>query len=160
MIGGDLEQFGWMGQAVDFVEHECAAAVVFEEGLRVIDRGPGVSTYFPAVSSTQTRDDAAAFITIAEELGLPFDGDAQPLQPGDQQPLVLVLRKDLQEGIRGQIRPDFPEVDARPRFAFDPEPHGRDLVSVLDDEIGEVELAVELERARVDGERAGRRAWR
>src|SRR5262245_10533835 len=32
---------------------------------------------FPAVGSAQTRDDAAAFITVAEELGPPLDRDAE-----------------------------------------------------------------------------------
>jgi hypothetical protein len=113
---------------------------------------------FLSVSTTQTRDDMAAGIAVAEELGLPFDRNAKPLQPRDQQPLMLVLRKDLKKGIRGQLRGDFLEVDARPWLAFDPEPNGRDFVSVFDDEIGEVELAIEFERTRVHRQRTGGRA--
>jgi hypothetical protein len=32
---------------------------------------------FPAVGSAQTRDDAAAFIMVAEEFGPPLDRDAK-----------------------------------------------------------------------------------
>src|SRR5215475_4402377 len=66
---------------------------------------------------------------------------------------MLVLRKDLQESVGCQIRTDLRERNARPGFALDPEPNGRDLVTARDNEIGEVELAVEFERARMDGER-------
>src|SRR5262245_32037445 len=71
---------------------------------------------------------------------------------------MLVLRKDLQESVGCQIRTDLRERNARPGFALDPEPDGRDLVTARDNEIGEVELAVEFERARVDGKRTRRRA--
>src|SRR5215831_14886845 len=71
---------------------------------------------------------------------------------------MLVLRKDLQEGVGSQIRADLLERNARPGFALDPQPNGRDLVTARDNEIGKVELAVEFERARVDGERTRRRA--
>src|SRR5215831_5516611 len=71
---------------------------------------------------------------------------------------MLVLRKDLQEGVGSQIRADLLERNARPGFALDPQPNGRDLVTARDNEIGKIELAIEFERARVDGERTRRRA--
>src|SRR2546429_7446033 len=71
---------------------------------------------------------------------------------------MLVLRKDLQESVGSQIRADLRERNARPGLALDPEPNGWDLVTARDNEIGEIELAVEFERARVGGERARRRA--
>src|SRR6516162_7587779 len=70
---------------------------------------------------------------------------------------MLVLGKNLQESVGRQIRADLRERNARPGFALDPEPNGWDLVTARDNEIGEVELAVEFERARVDGERTRRR---
>src|SRR5215470_6137133 len=71
---------------------------------------------------------------------------------------MLVLRKNLQKSVGSQIRADLFERNARPGFALDPEPDGRDLVTARDNEIGEVELAVEFERARVHRERTRRRA--
>src|SRR5215475_10839525 len=71
---------------------------------------------------------------------------------------MLVLRENLQESGRSEIRADLFERNARPGFALDPEPNARDLVTARDNEIGEVELAVEFERARVDGERTRRGA--
>lgn len=102
----------------------------------------------------QTRDDVAAFITVAEELGLPFDRNAKLLQPRDQQPLVLVLGKDLQEGIRSEIGADLFEIDPCSRLAFDPKPDGRDFVAALDNVVREIELPVKFERARVHREGA------
>src|SRR6516164_9237075 len=71
---------------------------------------------------------------------------------------MLVLWKNLQESVGSQIRADLGERNARPGFALDPQPNGRDLVTARDNEIGEVELAVEFKRAGVDGERTRRRA--
>src|SRR5262245_10560730 len=71
---------------------------------------------------------------------------------------MLVLRKDLKEGIGCQIRADLLEVNPRPRFAFDPQADSGNLVSPLDDDLGEIELAIKFESARVDGECAGRHA--
>ena len=53
---------------------------------------------------------------------------------------MLVLRKDLQERVRSQIRADLRERNARPGLALDPEPNGWDIVTARDNEIGEVTL--------------------
>src|SRR5262245_32278562 len=50
----------------------------------------------------EAGDDVTAAFFEADELRAAFDGDAGLCQPVDQQPLVLVLRKD--EGVR--IRTD------------------------------------------------------
>jgi hypothetical protein len=55
---------------------------------------------------------------------------------------VLVLRKDLQERVGGQIRADFFERNARLRLALDPEPNGWNLVAACDYDIGKPELAI------------------
>src|SRR5262249_22805750 len=70
----------------------------------------------------------------------------------------LALWKILKETVARKRRADLFEKNARPGFALDPEPDGRDLVTARDNEIGEVELTVEFERARVDGERTRRGA--
>src|SRR5215469_10163381 len=59
-----------------------------------------ITALFLAVSSAQTSDHVRASIAITEKFSLPLDQDAQVVQPRDQESLVLVLRKDLQGGIR------------------------------------------------------------
>ena len=68
------------------------------------------------------------------------------------------LRRVAQERIGREARADLLERDARPRFALDPEPDGRDLVAARNHVTGEIELTVELERSRVDRQCAGGRA--
>src|SRR5260370_20359898 len=55
----------------------------------------GLACLFPAVGSAQTRAAAAAFLTVAEAVGLPLDRDAHLFVRCNQYPLMLVLRKDL-----------------------------------------------------------------
>ena len=52
-----------------------------------------------AVRPAQPRGDAAALFDIAEQFRRTFDLDAEFAQPVDQQPLVLVLREDVQEAV-------------------------------------------------------------
>ena len=84
--------------------------------------------------------------------------DAELLQPLDQQPLVLVLREDLQEGIGGQILADGREGEPRRRFALHPQIDRGNLVAVLHHEVGEVELPVEFEGTRLNRQGARGRA--
>src|ERR1700722_208914 len=71
---------------------------------------------------------------------------------------MLVLGKDLQEGKGRQIGAALLDGDARPRLAFDPKSDGGNLVTAGTHEIGEVELAIELEGPRMHGQGAGGRA--
>ena len=71
---------------------------------------------------------------------------------------MLVLGKDLQERVRRQIGANLLERDARPRVALDPKADGGNFVAVREHEIGEIELAIEFEGPRMNGEGAGRRA--
>jgi hypothetical protein len=55
---------------------------------------------------------------------------------------MLVLREDVQIGIGREVLADCAEVDAGALLAFRPEIDGRGDVAVLDDRLGEIELAV------------------
>ena len=109
------------------------------------------------VRSAKAGDDAVAGVVEADQFGATLDGDAQRLQPLDQQPLMLVLREDMQEGIGGQTLADRLERQARGLLAPDPEIDRRVLVAAGDDLAGQVELAVELQGAGLDrqGSRGG-----
>jgi hypothetical protein len=55
-----------------------------------------------------------------DQFGPALDRDAERLQPLDQQPFMLVLREDLQEGVGRQVRADRLERQARRPFARHP----------------------------------------
>jgi hypothetical protein len=78
---------------------------------------------------------------------LPLDTAAQRFQPFDQQPLVLVLRKDVQEGVRRQVGADGVERHARGGFSLHPKIDGGNMVSLGDHCVCEIELPVEFERS-------------
>src|SRR5262249_7528237 len=134
---------------------------------RLADDGPhavaagdvgGLAALLPAVRTAKTCGHSVALITVSKELRPSLDDRAQLLEPRDQQPLMLVLRKDVQEGIGRESRADLLKRDARSRLALDPQPDGRDLVAARDHVTGEIELAIELERSRMDRQCAGGRA--
>jgi hypothetical protein len=54
----------------------------------------------------QASRDAVFAVGEADQFGLPLDRDAEAAQPFDQQPLVLVLREDVQERVGRQTRAD------------------------------------------------------
>ena len=70
-----------------------------------------------------------ALISEAHQFGPALDRDAERLQPLDQQPLMLVLREDLQERIGRQVRADGLERQARRRFALHPQIDRGNLVA-------------------------------
>ena len=78
---------------------------------------------------------------------MPLDRDAERLQPLDQQSLVLVLGEDVEEGVGRQAGADSFKREPRRRFTLDPKIDGGDLVARRDHGLGEIELAVEFERA-------------
>src|SRR5439155_18772123 len=63
---------------------------------------------------------------------------------------MLVLWEDMQEWIRREVRADALEGQARRRFALDPQIDRRNLMAMFDHGVSKVELAVELERPRLD----------
>ena len=103
--------------------------------------------------------DAVLAIGEADQLGPPLDRDAEGLQPLDQQPLVLVLGKDLQERVGRQAGPHGRQRNLGLRLPPDPEIDCRNLVALGDHGIRKIELPVEFKRARLYRERPRGRAW-
>jgi hypothetical protein len=66
---------------------------------------------------------------------------------------MLVLRKNMQERIRRQVRADSVKWQARRRFALDPQIDRGNLVAAFDHGVGKVELAVEFKRPRLNRQR-------
>jgi len=105
----------------------------------------------------QTCDDAVATIVEAGERARTLDRDAGGGQLLAEEPLVLVLREDQDVRVRGRAGAERAQLDMRNVPAADPEIQGIEADGRVDDGIGDAELAIELERARVHDERAGRR---
>jgi hypothetical protein len=87
-----------------------------------------------------------------------------PLAPKvlDEQPFVLILRKDQHEGKRAQPPAQVGKDDPRRMLAARPQVDRREFQAQPDDLVGEPELAIELERPRVEhqGPRGGARLGR
>ena len=126
--------------ATERLTHQRARAIATREikGLAVV-RVP--------ISRAQLRAHAPAAVGESGELGAPLDRHTQALQAGDEQLLVLVLRIDLEEGIRRQLLANAREGDPRGPLATRPQVDRGHLVAPLDDLGGEIELAVQLESA-------------
>ena len=67
---------------------------------------------------------------------------------------MLVLREDFKKGVRGQVRANGLEGKARLRFAFHPEVDRWNFMAPRHDGAGQIELAVELERPRLNRQSA------
>jgi hypothetical protein len=109
-----------------------------------------LAVFLPPIRSEQTGNDTVALIGKAHHLRSSFHRDPELLQPLDQQPLMLVLREDLQEGIGGQIFADRRKRDAC--CPLTPYPHidRGHFVAVFHHKVGEVELPVEFEGTRLN----------
>jgi hypothetical protein len=73
-----------------------------------------------------------------------------------EQAFVLVLRKDKRIGVRTDARAHIPQHETRDLPTRDPEVRCRDFTTARDDDIREPDLPVELERARLNRDRARR----
>ena len=103
---------------------------------------------------TKLGDDMAPLISVTDKLRPSLDRNRHRLEAFDKQAFVFVLRKDAQRGVRGQADADLLEVYARLAFATRPKVDRGNFTRSCDDGVGEIELAVKLERAGLNGERA------
>ena len=143
---GDIEDLpiGAAGKAcTDRLAHDRAGAVAAGDVACL-------AGFLPALRPAKAGDHVLALVREADQFGPALNRDAELLQPLDQQPLMLVLRKDLQERIGRQVRTDALKRQARRRFALHPQIDGGNLVPMFDDGVGEAELAVEFERPRLN----------
>ena len=109
---------------------------------------------FAAVGHLQPRDDTVAAIVEMDKLDGPLDFDAGLAQPIGQQSLVLILRKNEHVRKRADASAHRAEHNVRNLPALDPQIDGCKLEAALDDAGGKSDLPIELERPRMDDERA------
>ena len=95
------------------------------------------------------------------KLGVALHRDAKGFEAFDQQPFVFVLGEYFEEGVRRQALADVGQRQACHGFTLDPEIGGLHAMALLHDTGTEVELAVQLQRPCLHGQRprcgAGRR---
>jgi len=101
---GDIEHLvGPAGEAgAKSLPHQRTCAVAAGEIARL-------ARLLLPVRRAQTCADALAIIAEAEELRAPLHRHAEALEPLDQQPLVLILREDLEERVARQPLADAGE---------------------------------------------------
>jgi hypothetical protein len=130
------------------------------DGVGAIASGEisGRAGFGRAVGTFEVRDDAIAFFFEREELGLALDVEAKLGELGDEEMLVFVLGKNQRVRIRTKASSEFAEDRAGGVVAGDPEIHGDGLMTAGDDGVGEAELAIKFEGARLHGESARRGA--
>jgi hypothetical protein len=84
--------------------------------------------------------------------------NAEVLQTLDQQPFVFVLGKNLEKRVGRQALADLGQGQARHGLTLDPEVTGLYLMAVLHHGGVQSELAIQLQRPCLDGQRPGRGA--
>ncbi len=150
---GDIEEVG-VGPAGEADLQRLAYA-----GMRAVaarDIG-GIARLPRSIHPFQVRTHSIDVILEVEKLRLALDLDAGFGQTLDQEALVLVLRKDLRIRKRTQTEAHLTEDGSRHLVAGHPEIRSEDLSSTLDHRVRQADLAVQLERARLHGQRARRR---
>jgi hypothetical protein len=100
----------------------------------------------------------SAVLAEVDERGLTMDLDPELAQALDQKLLVLVLREDQRVGKRTDARANLSEDRARPMPPGDPQVEREDSPSLCIDRLRKADLLIELEGARLHGERARRGA--
>ena len=116
-----------------------------------------VAGFLRSVGACQRRAHGVFAIRERYELCRSFDRDAALRERVDQKALVLVLREGEHIRKGTQPTPHVAERDATHLSTSDPEIGGGELQSALHDVVGQSNLAIQLECARLNRDRAGRR---
>jgi hypothetical protein len=119
----------------------------------------GLTRGLVAVGFAETGDHPVLVFGKTQQFRSAFDRDPERAQALDKQPFVLVLGKDLQEGVWGKVGADGLEWKARCRLALHPQIDCGNLVAAGDHCLSEIKLSVKLKRTRLDCESARCRAW-
>ncbi|MNC63464.1 hypothetical protein D3C76_1005090 [compost metagenome] len=101
------------------------------------------------VGQAQRGTDAVSGLLKTLQFGVAFHRNAEGLQAFDQQPFVFVLREDFEEGVGCQALADAVQRQAGHGLAFYPEIGGRDPMTFVHDGVGQAQLAIQFQRARL-----------
>ena len=113
---------------------------------------------FLAAFRSERRAHSVGALLEMDELRLTLDANAGPLEMVDEHPLMRVLRIHEREGEGAQSLADGVDPDASPWSTADPEIDGGYLDAARNGVVRDSDLPVELERARLDGQRSRRRS--
>ena len=114
-----------------------------------------VADLLRAVRAPKRRVEAVGILVEPGELRPPLDIDPQGVQAFDEQSLVGVLRKDQDGGKGGESLSEVPKRKPRGPGTSDPEIDAPGFDAVPGHRIRDPDLAVELERARLDAQGTG-----
>ncbi len=106
------------------------------------------------IGKFQAREYATGRLLEAQQLRPALDLYAGQGQTIDQQPLVLVLRKDQRVRERAEVAAHITKGRMSHPFARYPQIHGAGLASTVHGLVSQTNLTVELQRACLDGQRA------
>ena len=101
----------------------------------------------------QGEFDPVPGIAGGDELDRALDGDARGCEARDQQPLMLVLREDVEEGISGQPLANCAEGQLGSALPAHPEIDRLDAVPGAHDIVGQADLPVQFQRSCLHGKR-------
>ncbi|MNZ78102.1 hypothetical protein D3C78_966660 [compost metagenome] len=118
----------------------------------------GLADFLLAVGQLQRGRDAVCGLLEACQFSVAFHRNAEGLQALDQQPFVFVLREYLEKRVRCQALADPGQRQACHGLTLDPEVAGLYLMAVLHHSLVQSELAIQLQRPCLDGQRPGRGA--
>src|SRR6266851_686245 len=110
-------------------------------------------------SPVEPRRDPATHFVEVDELDPALDLHAQLLESVDQEPLVLVLRVDQAIRERAPVRAQPFEIEVGCPPASRPQIDGGEREPGFDYVVGDTELPVEFQRARLHRQRARSRSW-
>jgi hypothetical protein len=102
---GDIEEMA-IGATRKASDHSLADARTHAVATGDVGR---LAALLPAIGTAKKCDHPVTLITVSDELRPPLDRHPQLLELRDQQPLMLVLWKDVQERIGRQARADLLE---------------------------------------------------
>src|SRR6185437_15757577 len=118
----------------------------------------GVARLVGSILAHELRLDVVAAIVERAQRAWTLDIDAAAAQAVDEQALVLVLGKNDHVRKRTGAGADRADVDPRGVPALDPQIHRVEANAAIDDVVGDAELPIELERARMNDQCPRRRA--
>jgi hypothetical protein len=129
-------------------------------GMRAVASGKKgrLALLLACVAVHEMGDDPITALVESAQFARSLDAHACGRKPLDQQTLVLILRKDQHVRKCRRTLAERAKIDMRDLLPGHPQVDRCETDRGVDDGVGDAELPVELERARMNDERARRRS--